>query len=48
MEYSTFRQCVYDEVKNSLSEDFDVSLSENIKNNGVSRWAINIKAKGKR
>lgn len=48
MEYSTFRQCVYDEVKNSLSEDFDVSLSENIKNNSVSRWAINIKAKGKK
>lgn len=45
MEYSTFRKCVYNEVRNSLSEAFDVDLSENIKNNGVSQWAINIKAR---
>lgn len=46
MEYSIFRECVCEEVKNILSEDFDVSLSENIKNNGISLWAINIKEHG--
>lgn len=43
MEYSMFIQRVCEAVKAELSEDYDVFLSENIKNNGVSLWAVNIK-----